>query len=72
MLKKLRKDFAVTIHVTATEQKYLRALKRKTGLSISDLIREEFGLSTAAEEFFLNRKKNGRLDRAATSGQPVQ
>ena len=72
MLKKLRKDFAVTIHVTATEQKYLRALKRKTGLSISDLIREEFGLSTAAEQFFIDRKKNARRHQAAASGPAVQ
>ena len=72
MPKKLRKDFPFTIHVTATEDKYLRVRKRQTGMSVSDLIREEFGLSTAAEQFFLDRKKNARLDRAAASGQPVQ
>lgn len=71
MMKKPRKDCAVTIHVTVMEDKFLRITKRQTGISISDQIRQQW-LSQAAELFFAQRK-NSRNDRAAaTAAAAVQ
>lgn len=70
--KKQPKDCPLTIHVTTTENKYLRTRKRQTGLSISDVIREEW-LRDTAELFFGERKKTSRNGQpAARSAPPVQ
>ena len=71
MVKKLRKDFTFSLHVTAIEDKYIRIRKRQTGMSFSDIICEA-GLSRAAELFFLHRKKNSRNEQAVASASPVQ
>lgn len=68
--RKVQKDRALTIHVTSAEEKYLRAVKRETGRSISDIIRE-VGLTAAAEEFFAERQKS-RNGRPVSSAAPVQ
>lgn len=69
--KKLAKDYALTIHVTAPENRYLRTRKRETGLSISDVIRQEY-LSNTADLFFDERKKNLRNGHPAASDAPIQ
>ena len=69
-MKKLKKDCAVTIHLTAIEKKFLLMTKRQTGVSISDQIREQW-LSRAAELFFGQRKKNSRNNQAAAASAPA-
>ena len=67
--KKIQKDFALTLHVTGIEIRYLRTRKRETGHSMSDVVREEY-LSETAELFFDERKKQARNGHPAASDAP--
>ena len=69
--KKLRKDCTATLHLTAIEKKYLRIRKRETGLSLSEIIRQEY-LAQAAESFFDDRKQKSQNSQPAIAATAVQ
>lgn len=68
--KRERVNYAITIHVTAMEDQFLRTVKDQTGVSCSEQIRQRW-LTRATKLFFSKQGKKKSRKQAAMAVQPA-